>query len=311
MSAPFSASQSSSEPSSARGALYLVATPIGNLGDISARAVEILRTVTVIVAEDTRHSRTLLAHIGVDTPMTSYHEHNEARESPRLVQRLLRGDSVALISDAGTPLLSDPGARLVAAAIEAGVQVIPIPGASALLSALVASGLSAERFTFLGFLPRKGHEREATLRLIARSPFTTILYESPQRIAATLGDLASAGCADRSAALARELTKRFEEIRRGTIGSIHSEISGGIKGEIVLVIAGVSERPPTDAEARETVTRMRSEGASAREIIERLTTELGVARNAAYKLAHSPPDSPPDSPSDSAPDSSAEPTPVR
>jgi 16S rRNA (cytidine1402-2'-O)-methyltransferase len=277
----------------ARGSLFIVATPIGNLGDITLRAVEVLKSVALIVAEDTRHSRTLLTRLGVATTMTAYHEHNEARESPRLVRRMLAGESIALISDAGTPLLSDPGARLVAAAIEAEIAVVPIPGASALLSALVASGISADQFTFLGFLPRKGMEREAAIRAIARSPLTMIVYESPQRIATTLSDLIEAGCGSRNAALARELTKKFEEVRRGTIESLHADIAGALRGEIVLVIAGSAERAPTESEARETVSRMRSEGASARDIIERLTTELGVPRNVAYKLAHSPPDSTP------------------
>ncbi|MES2358633.1 MAG: 16S rRNA (cytidine(1402)-2'-O)-methyltransferase [Gemmatimonadota bacterium] len=282
-----------SAPSASPGSLYIVATPIGNLGDMTIRGTEVLKSVSVVVAEDTRHSRTLMNHLGVTTPMIAYHEHNEARESPRLVRRMIEGESIALISDAGTPLLSDPGARLVAAALAADLRVIPIPGASALLSALVASGISAEQFTFLGFLPRKGGEREAMLRTILRSPFTTILYESPQRIAATLLDLVDAGCGERAAALARELTKRFEEVRRGTVASLSETIGEGIKGEIVLVIAGATERAPTEIEARDTVSRMRSEGASSRDIIERLTGELGVPRNIAYKLAHSPPDSTP------------------
>ncbi|MDQ2890617.1 MAG: 16S rRNA (cytidine(1402)-2'-O)-methyltransferase [Gemmatimonadota bacterium] len=274
-------------------ALYVVSTPIGNLGDITVRAQEVLRSVSLIVAEDTRHSRTLLSHIGISTPMSAYHEHNEARESPRIVRRIAAGEAVALISDAGTPLLSDPGARLVAAAIDASVAVIPIPGASALLAALVASGLPAECFTFLGFLPRKGGEREVILRTIQRSPFTTVLYESPQRVGATLEDLVDAGCADRPAAIARELTKRFEEIRRGTVSSLHAGVEDGMRGEVVLVVAGAAEAAPSAAEARETVSRMRCEGASSRDIIDRLTAELGVPRNVAYKLAHSPPDSTP------------------
>lgn len=289
MSAP-----SSSDPVSPRpGSLFVVATPIGNLGDITFRAVEVLKSVSLVVAEDTRHSRTLMTHLGITTPMTAYHEHNEARESPRLVTRMLGGESIALISDAGTPLLSDPGARLVAAAVEAELRVIPIPGASALLSALVASGISADQFTFLGFLPRKGGEREATLRAISRSLVTTVIYESPQRVSATLADLIEAGCGERTAALARELTKHFEEIRRGTVASLHAGTLDGVRGEIVLVIAGATERAPTETEARDTVSKMRSEGASSREIIERLTDELGVPRNVAYKLAHSPPDSTP------------------
>jgi 16S rRNA (cytidine1402-2'-O)-methyltransferase len=275
------------------GSLFVVATPIGNLSDITLRGIEVLKSVSLIVAEDTRHSRTLLAHFGITTPMTAYHEHNEARESPRLVLRMIAGESLALVSDAGTPLLSDPGARLVAAAIEAGLRVIPIPGASALLSALVASGVAADQFTFLGFLPRKGGERDTMLRAVSRSPFTTVLYESPQRVAATLADLIDAGCGDRAAALARELTKRFEEVRRGTVRSLHEGAGEGVRGEVVLVIAGAAEQAPSDADARDTVTRMRSEGASSRDIVRRLTDELGVARNVAYKLAHSPPDSTP------------------
>jgi 16S rRNA (cytidine1402-2'-O)-methyltransferase len=289
MSAP-----SSSDPApESSGSLFIVATPIGNLGDVTFRAVEVLKSVSVVVAEDTRHSRPLLTHLGVETPMSAYHEHNEARESPRLVARMLGGESIALISDAGTPLLSDPGARLVAAAVAAGVRVVPIPGASALLAAIVASGISAEQFTFIGFLPRKGGERDAMLRSIARSAFTTVVYESPQRVEATLADLIAVGCGDRAAALARELTKRFEEIRRGTVASLHAGVADGVRGEVVLVVAGAAERPASDAEARDTVSRMRSEGASARDIIDRLTGELGVPRNVAYKLAHSPPDSTP------------------
>jgi 16S rRNA (cytidine1402-2'-O)-methyltransferase len=275
------------------GLLFVVSTPIGNLGDVTARSVEVFNSVSVIVAEDTRHSHTLMSHLGVTTPMTAYHEHNEAREAPRIVRRMLDGESVALISDAGTPLLSDPGARLVAAAIEAGVRVIPIPGASALLSALVASGIAADQFTFLGFLPRKGGERETMMRTIARSPFTTVLYESPQRIGATLADLARAGCGDRAAAMARELTKKFEEVRRGTIATLLETLGETVRGEIVLVIAGAVERAPSESDARDLVSRMRSAGASSRDIIERLTDELGVPRNVAYKLAHSPPDSTP------------------
>ena len=289
MTAPFLSDKSTGAP----GSLFVVATPIGNLGDITIRAVGVLKSVSLIVAEDTRHSRTLMTHLGIQTKMSAYHEHNEARESPRLVKRMLAGESIALISDAGTPLLSDPGARLVAASLEAELRVIPIPGASALLSALVASGISADQFTFLGFLPRKGGERESMLRTIARSAFTIVIYESPQRISATLADLVEAGCGDRAAALARELTKHFEDVRRGTVSSLHAGTVEGVRGELVLVIAGATERAPSESEARDTVSKMRSEGASSRDIIERLTDELGVPRNVAYKLAHSPPDSTP------------------
>ncbi|HKN58297.1 MAG TPA: 16S rRNA (cytidine(1402)-2'-O)-methyltransferase, partial [Gemmatimonadaceae bacterium] len=163
----------------AAGRLYVVSTPIGNLGDFSFRAIDVLRGVALILAEDTRHSRTLLDRYEIRTPVASHHEHNEAKMTPGLVARLRGGEDLALISDAGTPLLSDPGARLVSAALDAGVVVTPIPGASALLSALVASGINSERFTFYGFLPRKGRDRASTLAELASLPHTAIVYEAP------------------------------------------------------------------------------------------------------------------------------------
>jgi len=196
------------------GFLYLVSTPIGNLGDMSYRAVEVLSSTALVVAEDTRHSRRLLDHYRITTPLSSYHEHNEAKETPRLVARLVAGDSIALISDAGTPLVSDPGSRLVAAAIEAKVPVVPIPGPSSVFAALVGSGISLERFTFFGFLPRKGQERAASIDEIAQSRATAVLFEAPGRVGATLESLVQAGAGDRAAVVARELTKQFEEFRR-------------------------------------------------------------------------------------------------
>ena len=201
------------------GRLFVVSTPIGNLGDFSFRAIEVLRSVSLILAEDTRHSRVLLDRYDIATPMAAYHEHNEAKTAPRFVERLQGGEDLALISDAGTPLLSDPGKRLVDAAIEAGVDVVAVPGASAMLAALVASGLPADRFTFFGFLPRKGKERRQALDEIASSPHTAILYEAPGRVAETLRDL-SQGAGTRLAVVARELTKQFEELRRGTVDAL-------------------------------------------------------------------------------------------
>src|SRR5690349_8504091 len=163
------------------------------MGDMSYRAVEVLSSAALVVAEDTRHSRRLLDHYEITTKCAAYHEHNEARETPRLVSRLLEGESIALITDAGTPLLSDPGSRLVSAAIEAGIDVVPIPGASALLAALVASGMTGEHFTFFGFLPRKGKDRLKVLSEIMKLEHTAIIYESPLRVAATLEEIASAG----------------------------------------------------------------------------------------------------------------------
>ena len=201
------------------GTLYIVSTPIGNLGDLSARALETLRSADAILAEDTRHTRALLSHFDLHTPLESYHEHNEAASTPGLVGRLQLGATLALVSDAGTPLLSDPGARLVRAAAAAGIAVVPIPGASALLAALVGAALSADRFTFFGFVPRKGPERRSLLADVAALRHTAVLYEAPGRVAETLDDLAAAGAGGREAVVARELTKQFEEFRRGTEGA--------------------------------------------------------------------------------------------
>ena len=221
------------------GTLYLVSTPIGNLGDMTHRAVEVLSSAALIIAEDTRHSRRLLDHYKISTPLSSYHEHNEAKETPRLVARLRAGDSIALISDAGTPLISDPGSRLVAAAVDAGVPVVPIPGASSVMAALVGSGLSLEKFTFLGFLPRKGRERAEIIAEVVASPTTVVLFEAANRVAATLGNLIEAGASERPAVVARELTKKCEEFRRGTAAALQGHYEARpAKGEITLVISG-------------------------------------------------------------------------
>lgn len=272
--------------SDAPGILYVVSTPIGNLGDLSARAIETLKSVSVVLAEDTRHSRPLLTRFEIATPLLSYHEHNEARTADALVARMATGESMALISDAGTPLLSDPGARLVVAAIEAGVRVVPIPGASALLSALVASGISAERFTFFGFLERKGAERTSALAEIASLSHTAVLYEAAPRVAATLRDLSGNGCGARMAAVARELTKQFEEVRRGTLDELalyYDEAPP--RGEVVLVIEGAPAIVADENAAREKARALRAGGLSARDVARTLVAEQGITRNAAYKLA--------------------------
>jgi len=268
------------------GALYIVSTPIGNMGDMSYRAVEILSSAALVVAEDTRHSRRLLDHYEIGTRCAAYHEHNEAREAPRLVKRLVDGDSVALITDAGTPLLSDPGARLVAAAIGAGIDVVPVPGASALLAALVASGIAGDQFTFFGFLPRKGKERLRVLTEIMRLRHTAVIYESPLRTGATLEELASAGAGDRPAVVARELTKKFEEFARGTVADLAARFSGEpARGEIVILIAGAPELELDETALREIARELHASGASARDIQDRLTGEHGASRNVAYRLA--------------------------
>jgi 16S rRNA (cytidine1402-2'-O)-methyltransferase len=266
--------------------LYIVSTPIGNLGDLSARAIETLRSVSVVLAEDTRHSRPLLTRFGIDTPVVSYHEHNEARTAGALVARMVAGEAMALISDAGTPLLSDPGARLVAEAIAAGVRVVPIPGASALLAALVASGISASRFTFFGFLERRGADRASALAAIAALPHTAVVYEAAPRVAATLHDLVELGCGERMGSVARELTKQFEEVRRGTVAELARYYDDAPpRGEVAIVIAGAPEVPADENVARERARALRAGGLSARDVARTLVAEAGVARNVAYRLA--------------------------
>ncbi|HJU65532.1 MAG TPA: 16S rRNA (cytidine(1402)-2'-O)-methyltransferase [Gemmatimonadaceae bacterium] len=266
--------------------LYVVSTPIGNLGDMSARAIETLRGVSAVLAEDTRHSRHLLDHFDIATPLEAYHEHNEAKATPRLVERLRAGESLALISDAGTPLLSDPGARLVRAALEAEIAVVPIPGPSALMAALVVSGIDADRFTFFGFLSRRGRERVEALEEIVGLRHTAILYESPARLAATLADLAELGAAARHAAVARELTKQYEELRRGTVEELARYYQHSApKGEVVIVIAGGTAELVDEGTLRERARTLRDGGASARDVARTLIVEYGAPRNLAYRIA--------------------------
>ena len=269
------------------GTLFLVSTPIGNLGDMSHRAVEVLSSAALVIAEDTRHSRRLLDHYKIATPLSSYHEHNEAKETPRLVARLQAGDSIALISDAGTPLISDPGSRLVEAAVGAGVLVVPIPGPSAVMAALVASGMSLERFTYFGFLPRKGRERTETIADVVASQATSILFEAPNRVGATLEALVEAGAGDRAAVVARELTKQFEEFKRGSIAEL-SRIykDADPRGEVVLVIAGAARTIVTEHELSDAAAQLRASGKAPRDVMDHLVSALGAPRNLAYKIAH-------------------------
>jgi len=269
------------------GVLYLVSTPIGNLGDMSHRAVEVLSSAALVIAEDTRHSRRLLDHYSIATPLNSYHEHNEAKETPRLIARLQRGDSIALISDAGTPLISDPGSRLVDAAVAAGLPVVPIPGPSAVMAALVGSGMSLERFTFFGFLPRKGKERTETIADIVASRVTSVLFESPNRVGATLDALVEAGAGERAAVVARELTKQFEEFKRGSVAQLSSVYrDADPKGEVVLVIAGAEKRVVTEDELDDAASELRAAGKAPRDVMDHLVSALGAPRNVAYRIAH-------------------------
>ncbi|MGR6467045.1 16S rRNA (cytidine(1402)-2'-O)-methyltransferase [Rhizobium sp. PAMB 3182] len=228
-------------------ALYLVATPIGNLGDITLRALETLAGADVLACEDTRVSRVLLDRFGIRGRPYAYHEHNAAEAGPKLLQALEEGRSVALVSDAGTPLVSDPGYRLALQAIEAGYRVVPIPGASAPLAALLGSGLPNDAFLFAGFLPSKDKARRDRLAELAAVPATLIFFESPHRIAATL-TAASDVLGPRPAAVCRELTKTFEEFRRGSLADLAAQYEGqSVKGEIVLVIGPPEEAAPPEA----------------------------------------------------------------
>jgi 16S rRNA (cytidine1402-2'-O)-methyltransferase len=275
------------------GTLYVVATPIGNLEDITLRALRVLREVRVIAAEDTRHTRKLLSHFGISAPAMSYHQHSPQARREALVAALAEGD-VALVSDAGTPALSDPGYELVRDAIAAGYPVVPVPGPAAAISALVASGLPTDQFTFIGFLPRRPAERRATLDELRAEPRTLIFYEAPHRVMACLDDvLATFG--DREIALARELTKVHEEWLRGTVSSVRNRMVNGIgpRGEYTLVVAGasphVSESPAEDeTRSQRTLVRLRvllSGGVRTRDAAAQVASELGMPRREAYALA--------------------------
>lgn len=269
------------------GTLHIVSTPIGNLGDLSPRAVEVLREVAAILAEDTRHTRVLTDRYEIRTAMLAHHEHNEAQSTPGLVARLLRGDSLALVSDAGTPLLSDPGSRLVRAAVEAGVKVSPVPGASALLAALAGAGLATDRFTFYGFLARKGGDRTRTIADVAALSHTAVLYEAPNRVAETLADLEAAGAGEREAVVARELTKQYEEFRRGTVRELARYYEEHeVRGEVVLLVAGAPPLVLDETALRERAAALRADGMSARDVTRVLMESQQVPRNLAYRIAH-------------------------
>jgi 16S rRNA (cytidine1402-2'-O)-methyltransferase len=235
---------------SAPGALYVVATPIGNLGDLSARAKETLAAVDLVAAEDTRHSGRLLAMLGIEKPLLSLHEHNEAARAEEIVARLRAGSSVALVSDAGTPLVSDPGYRVVAAVRAAGARVVPIPGACAAIAALCIAGLPTDRFCFEGFLPSKPAARRSRLAALAAETRTLVFYEAPHRVAATLADLSAAFGAERAATLARELTKLHETTYADSLGALAERARADAdmnRGEAVIVVGGAPERTGDEA----------------------------------------------------------------
>jgi len=272
---------------SQQGSLYIVATPIGNLEDMSFRAVRILQTVTAIAAEDTRHTGKLLHHFQIKTPQVSYHQHNTQTRTPELIKRLQTGQDLALVSDAGVPGISDPGVELVQACVEAGIEVIPIPGANAAIAALVASGLACDRFCFEGFLPTKGKARQQRLQDITSESRTVVLYEAPHRLRQTLQDLAEKIEDDRQIVLARELTKRFEEFWRG---SIHTAVTHyqthEPKGEFTLVLAGevVSQDLPSDMDLRAELQELLAQGWSKSRASRQLAEKHAMSRRQIYQL---------------------------
>ena len=270
------------------GVLYIVATPIGNLDDLSPRALLTLNEVNLIAAEDTRHSAKLLQHFGILTPMLAFHEHNERDKTPELIAALNRGKSLALISDAGTPLVSDPGYRLVRAAHAAGIRVVPLPGACAAITALSASGLPSDRFAFEGFPPVKSTARRAWFEALAREPRTLIFYESPHRIVESLQDMAHSFGDARAAVYARELSKQFETIRYATLGELAAWVGSDPnqqRGEIVVLVHGAA---PVETEISEDAARIL--GILARELpvsqAAALAAEItGLKKNTLYGLA--------------------------
>lgn len=266
---------------------FVVSTPIGNLADMTHRAVEVLGAVHRVLAEDTRRTGILLKHYGIEARLVSAHEHNEAARAEQVVRWLDDGEDLALVSDAGTPLVSDPGARLVRAVVDAGHDVVPIPGASAVLAALVASGLAPEPFTFFGFLPRSGGERTDRLAELAALPHTAVIYESPERLVALLDALAEASDPAREVVAARELTKLHEEHRRGTLADVADHYrAAGVKGEVVVVLAGAEEASEdVDREAVIALaTAMLNDGLRPSVVAKDVARRLNVPRNQAYEI---------------------------
>ncbi len=266
------------------GTLYVVATPIGNLEDMTYRAVRILQEVSLIAAEDTRHSRKLLNHYSIDTALISYHEHNEEFRSPQLIAKLQAGESIALISDAGTPCIADPGYRLVFSCRQEGVQVVAVPGPSAVVAALSISGLPTDAFRFVGFLPAKTHGRCQFLEQIKDEQQTIACYEAPHRLLSSLADIVEICGEDRPIAIARELTKRHEELFSGSVGEALGYFSqGSVKGELVLLLGPALQRQP-DGTIRDALIRLReASDLSWKEIVKQVAKEFGVPGSEVYK----------------------------
>ncbi len=268
--------------------LYVVATPLGNLGDLSVRAAETLRSVSVVAAEDTRRTRGLLSHLGANPTVLSFHAHSEGRRLETILEILAEGRDIALVSDAGTPVVSDPGTELVAAAREAGHTVIPIPGPSAVATALSAAGLPGDRYLFLGFLPRKGSARARLLERAAAEEWSVVFFEAPTRLVALLTDLIKTAGPQRQGVVARELTKLHEEVRAGTLAELADSYSEfPPRGELTIVVEGTgapAAPPDRTDEAMERASELLAEGMSRREVARLLTETHGLSRNDAYRL---------------------------
>src|SRR5437762_7277551 len=271
------------------GTLYVVATPLGNLDDLSPRAAATLKAAAAVAAEDTRHTKTLLAHVGSHAELMSFHAHSPDSALRRILHLLGTGKDVALVTDAGTPAVSDPGAVLVAAARERDVPVVTIPGPTAVAAALAVSGLSADRYLFLGFLPRKGGDRRRLLEMVADSEWTVVMFEAPNRVAELLADLARACGGERRAAVARELTKVFEETRDGTLEELAEYYAEApARGEVTVIVAGTGKakapEPPPDAEER--ARALLAQGLTRKDVAEQLAEETGISRNTASRLVN-------------------------
>jgi 16S rRNA (cytidine1402-2'-O)-methyltransferase len=268
-----------------RGRLYVVGTPIGNVDDLSPRARDVLAKADVIAAEDTRHTRGLLSRIGVESRLIAYHEHNEAERVPALLELLGGGKSVALVSDAGTPLISDPGWRLVNAAQTAGIAVVPIPGPCAAIAALSVAGLPTDHFVFEGFLPRREAARAARLQSLRGEQRTIVLYEAVHRVAEAIAALREAFGNDRRAAVARELTKTHEQIATGTLAELAERLDESIPllGELVIVVAGAAAAAPDESEARR-VYELLAEELAPDKAVKLAAAVTGVSRNVLYRL---------------------------
>lgn len=272
-----------------KGTLYLCATPIGNLEDITYRTVRCLREADLIAAEDTRHTKQLLSAYEIDTPLTSYHEHNKAEKGPLLIQKLQEGTMLALVSDAGMPAICDPGSDLVRLAIEAGIPVVPLPGPNAGLTGLIASGMDTTRFTFIGFLPKTQKHRLPVLERIKQYEGTLIFYEAPHRIQHVLTEI-MAVLGDRQAVLCRELTKKYEQYMRGTLSQLQHELAAqGTRGEFVILVAGAEPEDPAAADGNvdyaSLVQELMDQGVDKKEAVRMVARRCGVPKRSVYQAA--------------------------